>query len=911
MASNKFFQLDLSNLNSISGSNFKENDTVSVKSGSDGSTYDDDKVVVTVSADTATIGLDGFGSLNAVQESTDNSVVAADFVADAGIAAGSYDVKIGNDKVSLNSFDAKKATKDLTIKLDSATFLADGTKKVATGSGNDTIHITAAGMKVSGGLGADTFVVGSVSGTVEDYSYAQGDVVSVTSIDSNQIGWVGNDLKVGSSNAVTVQTTSANDLFQVLVQNDDSKLLAAKAVVNSDVNVTLDKIAGLVDVTGAKSAVVDLGAKNDIIRGANDAALTLKVGMNDGVNTVSAFDEDDTIKFSSGSWNAVEVDTASNGLKFGNTTLGSVLSAAAGNTFNVQFGDGEAQKVAYTTGTGASVAAYNKDINFYLGKGTANSGISVDAANEEVNLNLITGAKNIANVTVAAAKELNLVAAGNSSISVNATHEGDFVFDLTAVGNSTNDSLNLNNSTGKDIVKLSTAGGQDTITGFTLDDDVLVLDDVSAITKKTFIKSTNDFYLADSLKGAKIEGVLAVDNAGHNVTVQLADGTTEKVAMVADASSQITATEDTSLVLNLGGANKLSLASKAAGQMFDMTNVVNDGVKFVGNSFEEVTIGTANGAAMFIGAEGVSQISVNAGTSENGAAVWAGKDNDATVTLGDGADIVWAGFLDGDVTVSGITKDDAVYTYGENLDAKAVAGKLSYNDTNHLVFASSDSTKMDLGAANGTAFKVAGNAGSLYNVVGMNSSNVVSYSEDADILVGDDATLNVMVEKTVGIDLSGTMGLDSKVYSGINSIDASRSTSNSCLVLANSAGGQITASAGGSAMWGGGNESQTLIGGYGADIFWFGSADGADFARNVSKDDCVFLYNATDISEVEIGGTNNKQQLIFTATGSTLTFGAGCVDVTQMTFSINDLENPGSFKNYSYDATSKTFVEKK
>lgn len=111
-------------------------------------------------------------------------------------------------------------------------------------------------------------------------------------------------------------------------------------------------------------------------------------------------------------------------------------------------------------------------------------------------------------------------------------------------------------------------------------------------------------------------------------------------------------------------------------------------------------------------------------------------------------------------------------------------------------------------------------------------------------------------------------------------------------------------------MWGGGKESQTLIGGYGADLFWFGSTDGADFARNVSKDDCVFLYNAADISEVEIGGTDNNQ-LIFTATGSTLTFGAGCVDVTQMTFSINDLENPGSFKNYSYDATSKTFVEKK
>ena len=907
MASNKFFKLDLSDLNSVAGSNFKSGDTVSVKSGS---SYSENEVTVTAS-DASTIGLEGFGALSAVQDTTSTSVVAADFIADAGIAAGSYDVKTGN--VSLNSFDAKKATKDLTIKLANGSFFADGDKKVATGSGNDTIHITAAGMKVSGGLGADTFVVDTVNGTVEDYSYAQGDVVSVATIDPTQIAWNGNDLNITNTGTVTVQTTSANDLFQVLVQGGTDKLLAAKAVVNSDVNVTLDKIAGLVDVAGAKSAVVDLGAKDDIIRGANDAALTLKVGMNDGVNTVDVLGEDDTIRFSSGSWNAVEVDTANSGLVFGETELKDVLDNNT-NTFNVQFGNGEAQKVAYTSdSTGAGVVEYKKDINFYLGKTAANSGISVNAGDEAVNLNLITGAKNVANVTVAAAKELNLVAAGNSTISVGATHEGDFVFDLIALGASANDSLDLTNSNGKDIVKLSTAGGKDTITGFSLDDDVLVLDDVSAITKKTFINNSNNLYLADTVKGAQVAGVLGVSNAGKDVTVQLADGTTEKVAMVVDGSSVITATEDTSLVLNLGSATGLSLASKAAGQMFDMTNVENDGVKFVGDSFANVTVGTENGAAMFIGTKDVSQINVNAGTSENGAAVWAGKDTDATVTLGDGADIVWAGFLDGDVTVSSITKDDAVYTYGANLDAKAVAGKLSYNDNNRLVFASSDSTKMDLGAigATGAAFKVAGNAGSLYNVVGMNVSKDVSYSEDADILVGDDATLKVMVEKTVGIDLSGTMGLDSKVYSGIKNIDASKSTSNSCLVLANSASGEIKASAGGSAMWGGGNESQTLVGGYGADIFWFGSTDGADFAQNVSKDDYVFLYNAADISEVEIGGANNNQ-LIFTATGSTLTFNStNCVDVTQMTFSINDLENPGSFKNYSYDATSKTFVEKK
>lgn len=904
MATIKNYTLDLSDLTSQTSAILDANKNVAIKLGSETVAS-----VNTGSAGANQVSLANFGTVR----TTDGEFV--DFVADAGIAAGQYGVSLDSSKpTKLNSFDASKATNDLTVSI-AATSLG-GAMKVATGSGKDTIYLDA-GLVAFGGANADTFVVESTkASTISDYNYAEGDVVTYNSTFANSnLGWVNGEATIGDSGKeTTIKAANNNGVFQVLLEDTNhTKTLAAKAAMDAAVEVTLDKIASVVDVADAKSAVVDLGTGSDTVKGVGTTALTLKVGMNDGTNSVdTVLGADDTIRFSSGSWNAVEVDTASSGLKFGNTTLASVLSAAAGNTFNVQFGDGEAQKVAYTTDTtGDSVAAYKKDINFYLGKDTAKSGISVNSADEDVNLNLITGAKNIVNVTVGAAKALNLVAAGDSSIDASATsHSGDYVFDLTASASGTGDTLNLANNNSKDIVKLSTTGGKDTITGFNVADDVLVLDDVSAITDKTFVVSggSNDLYLKDALNGAKVANALAT--AG-DVTVQLADGTTEKVAMMV-ASNTITATEDTSLVLNLNNTTKLSLTSKAAGQMFDMTNVVNDGVKFVGNSFEEVTIGTANGVAMFIGTKGVDSISVSAGTSENGAAVWAGKDNDATVSLSAGADIVWAGFLDGDVTVSGITKDDAVYTYGEDLDAKAVAGRLSYNDNNRLVFASSDSTKMDLGAlgATGTAFKVAGNAGSLYNVVGMDSTNKVSYSEDADILVGDDAMLNVMVEETVGIDLSGTMGLDSKVYSGIKSINASQSTSNSCLVLANSAGGQITASAGGSAMWGGGKESQTLIGGYGADLFWFGSTDGADFARNVSKDDCVFLYNAADISEVEIGGTDNNQ-LIFTATGSTLTFGAGCVDVTQMTFSINDLENPGSFKNYSYDATSKTFVEKK
>lgn len=892
---NKNYTLDLSNLSTVDSATLKEGQEVAIKFG--------DSTVVSVKTSkpaTNKVDLAGFGTIR----TTDGKLV--DFVADAGIAAGTYGVSVGaTNPVSINSFDASKATNDLTVSIAAANF--DGAKKVVTGSGKDTIYL-GEGLVAFGGANADTFMADSTkASTISDYNYAEGDIVKLnTVLASSGFDWINDGATIkGGANGTTIKAADNDGAFKVLLEDSaKAKLLAAKAVTGAAAEITLDRIDGQVDVSAAKSAVVDLGAGSDAVTGAATTALTLKVGLKDGNNTISALDDDDTIRFSSGSWKNVSVSTNGKDLSFGTTKLNGVLGNK--NVFNVQFGDGEVQKVAYTSDNSTNVAIYDKDVNFYLGKSSVSAGISVNAANEKVNLNLITGAKDVAEVTVTAAQALNLVAAGNSSITASATpHEDDFVFDLTASSETAVDSLALAANNSKDIVKLSTIGGKDTVTGFNVDDDVLVLTDVSTITDKTFDINGSDLYLDASLKGAQVAG--AVNNStndGKDITVQLSDGTVEKVAMVVNTGA-ITATKDTTVVIQNNNATDLSLASKAAGQMFDMSNVdANNSVKFVGDAFENVTVGTENGAAMFIGTKGVNNITVASGASENGAALWAGKGNDATVTLSDGADIVWAGFLDGDVTVTNITKDDAIYTYDKNLDAKAVADKLSYNKNNALVFASSDTAELNVGNTDG--FKVAGNAGSIYNVVaGGAGGATVEYSADADIFVGKDATLDVMVEKTAEIDLSGTMGFDSKIYKGIKNIDASASTSNSCLVLANSAGGQITASAGGSAMWGGGSEYQTLIGGAGADIFWFGRADGADTARNVGKEDYVFLYNATDISEVEI----NNNKLVFTNTGSTLTF-TNSVAVTEMTFSINDSANSGGFKNYSYDATSKTFVEK-
>lgn len=873
---------------------------ISVKSGT--------QTLATVSAAATTpVVIDGFGTFT-----FDSDKVT--FKADAALPVGSYTVKTTGDAdhVSLEAFNASKASKGITLVADA------GAEFVGT-TGDDTVSITAASASVRGGFGADTFVFGSgVASSVEDYKYSEGDVVS--------LGFAARDIALASDGTFTADTASvkadesnSEGLFYVDLNKNGSKVLMATASGHkSEVSVTLSDKAGLVDVSAADTAVVDLGTGSDTVKGADSTALTLKVGRADGNNNIAtSLDANDTLKIISGDMS--EIHAAGGNVTIAATTLTGALSIGddADNSVNVQFGSEAAKKLVYNLG-GTNVN-YAADAGYYLGNNNGTLVVTGNTASVDVDMAKSTSGITGVNLTSAAAgKDVNIVAKGDTSINANTAAHADatWTFDLTAKDSSTGkDELVLTNATGKDVVKLSTTGGVDEITGFNASEDVIELTGVSELAKDTFsVSADTNLVLKD---GAKIT-LTSFVNTG-DVTIVLGDKT-EKVAFADKTSKKAVVTRDTTKVINTSSvAGSVDFVVDAdAENGVGVIDLANSGVgkaQFIGE-FGNVNVDTSAAAALVIGNENDNTITV---TGDKSAVVWAGAKSDNTINLAatTAQDIVWTGSLDGKNTVTGFGAGDVIYTYDANLTAKDVVSKLSVDKTStDVVFATSDTASLTLtgGAAAGTINVMGADENGYKVAVG---TTTVDFDKDASIfLTRENGTLNVgntaVAEGTVtAIDLSGTLEGNDKLYVGVKDIDASNSAGSFLLIGNNASGATLTGGQTGNAIWGGGNARQTMVGISGVtDIFWFGSQDGADIANNFeTAKDVVFLYNATDISQVEVALNGGAANVIFSETGSTLSIGGVANDIGNVTFMLND--GAGAYKYYNYDADSKSFVEKK
>lgn len=843
-----------------------------------------------------------------------------DFVASAGLPVGEYSVSVASGKASLSSFNAAAATKGITFKAYQAASSFVGT------SGDDTILISEAA-SVKGGAGADKFVVvdNSKASKVEDYSFAQGDVVSLAaSVLGSAYGLnSAGEFTVGSA---TVQAADNAGWRQVDLINGNAgevELFTASGSKNS-VTVALSEKAGLVvvDATNVKKATVDLGTGDDTVSVATAADLTLKVGRADGNNELKvSLDASDTLQITDGEMSEIKASADSADIKIAATTIKGALDTANEGSVKVQFGSEAAKKLVYNVKSSGATINYAEDAAYYLG---VNGKLSVGAGFDDVSIDVAKNASGVAEVDVTKANGVvNIVAAGNTSIDASGAAHSDatWTFDLTAYGKNTHDELKLTGSAGKDVVKLSTTGGGDSITGFKADEDVIELTGVSELTKDTFnVEPNNKITLKD---GAEVNFV-AGDLGSKDVNIVIGDKT-EKVAFAGNGISTGTkVTKDTTKVINTATtAATVNFVttdeSEGAVGVIDLKNSGVGQTQYIGK-FNDVTVDTDKSMALVIGNEENSIITVN---GEKSAVVWAGEKSDNTITLSNATaqDIVWTGGLDGSNTVNNFGNNDVIYTYDSNLTAQDVASKLSIKKgTGNLVFATSDTASLTLNsvADNTKMINVMGVDEKGYKVA-VGSEPAVTYNQDADILLtGKDGTLVVnntaVAEGTVtAIDLSGAL-VNDKIYVGVKDIDASASAGSFLLIGDNTDEAVLKGGYGtnGNAIWGGGNASQTMRGTSDVtDIFWFGKTDGSDTAANFeTAKDIVFLYNATDINEVELGLTANNANVIFSATGSTLNLG-GIDDksIANVTFMLND--GAGAYKYYNYDATSKTFVEKK
>ena len=140
------------------------------------------------------------------------------------------------------------------------------------------------------------------------------------------------------------------------------------------------------------------------------------------------------------------------------------------------------------------------------------------------------------------------------------------------------------------------------------------------------------------------------------------------------------------------------------------------------------------------------------------------------------------------------------------------------------------------------------------------TANYFQLNQQGNLVVNDAANNNVW--------LDGSQG---QLFANITNINASSATGQNIL-SGNGVANSIIGGVGTSSLWGGvGNVSDTLTGGNGADMFWYGKNDGADFINNAAENDTVNLYDVglNDIDFSRLNITSSQIEVSFT-TGGTL-----------------------------------------
>lgn len=933
-----------------------------------------------------TIVMTGFGTIKGAGTGATGNVI---FTGDANMQSGNYITPVHGSNGKIATFDASKASAKLSLTTDLVS--VDG-GVLKAGSGDDTIDVkandavTSSAISVTGGLGADLFKISSSDSSinVSDYNYAQGDRISVSALTNiTQYGSGSNTMVLGSvsvdgyaadnvykfgilegANAnkydyvaavssANVSYTAGTDNLMFNADGSGNVVVDASKAANAsitatvkDANITLggNKDSKTSVVAGQDSSdssvVVDLGYGKDTVSVAAGAALTLKVGREDNVNVLATnLDSDDTLVLSSGKLSDIVVSGSD--FVFGATSVNGALSTAPGG-FKVQFGSGEAKKLAYAGG-GSAAVKYNKDVSYYMGVG--NNSISVATGfTDDVLLNMIdnTSSINHVDVTKANAKaKVDIVATGKATINAAAAHKDvEWKFDLTANDIVAPNSLDVTGATGVDRIILSDSakGNADKVTGFAAGEDILELSNVDKLTEKTFTRGAANTAVVLQNSKASIDGALA---NGTDLDVVLADGTAKKVALAGagtGTAGAVVATQKTTTVINqdtVDGIVKFDIdeaTENNAAFVVDMTGTVSNAIDYLGKFTSiDATVDAAN--ALIVGNEAITNIKVT-GSADHGAAVWAGAKANAAIEFSAGTDntgnILWTGALDGASSVTGFDEKDKLYVYGvDGLSKTAVAESFGINDTDityhtgasSMTFLSTPSGNIDVMYMDSTA-----KGGYGYKKVSFNTtaSGNVAYNTDVDVYIGTaNATVTVSNDAVaegdlVAINLSnkgaGSVEEGGAYYKGIHNIDASASAGTFLLIGDNSNGAQLKGGAKGNAIWGGGDASQNMTGFAGvADIFWFGSKDGHDVVTNFgTKDgasgDAVFLYDATSIDAVQITAEGNAAKVVFRNTNSTLTLDK-VSNIDDVKFMLNNAD--GGYDYYKYDSKTSAFVPQK
>ena len=660
------------------------------------------------------------------------------FVGDKASAVAAFDASGVKDVIKLTSVPSALADIKTGAGNDVVTTSVAGSIK--TGEGNDTVTVTKdVAVSVTLGDGKDTLIVDNAGVTVMDYSFAEGDKISV----GNFTGFVPASVTVADDGKFSVGGTSVtgslkseggvaelmvNDKHYAFATGNVSDYVAKDEVMfqiatGADVDV-LNFTSGKKDTSVvadklAKDATLNFvsGYGDDSVSVGATTKINYAITKNSGKDTFAGktFTTDDTLMIKDGVAASLKMSGAV--LTYGNTSVKGVLDSVGGS-FKVQnAGSDESYLMSYVDNS--KTATFSTDAKFYLADEKSNA--IVDASNlTDANINMNGDAVTYAAFSdgfnnIKTAQSGYVVGRNNVATSIDAS-AGVGRLDIYG-GAKGNDSINLTSNNSTDVIYYSLGDGNDTVNGFDAANDVVFFYNANANYKAladvvkfdagagagagagaatvTFDKKTN----ALTLNGVNAGDTLVFADQNMAEAMKVAIGKNNFVEFATDTKVYTNATTLNVNTGNTGDVLAINLTAQSDAYGYYSTDIVE--INAAGSNATTYLVGANKANSKVIGGTGTNYI------------YGGGNKNQELVGNAAAVDVIYFGTGDGKDNVTSINADDGVLLYNV-ADINSV--KVTADSSQTVVSLGSDKLTLNgLTETDLATFTFADQSGALYN----------------------------------------------------------------------------------------------------------------------------------------------------------------------------------------------------
>lgn len=660
------------------------------------------------------------------------------FDGDTKDSVAAFDASGAKDLIKLNASNIAKLTAIKTGAGNDSIVASVGGSIIQTGEGNDivTFNGTDNSASVTLGDGKDTLVVSDGKVTVMDYSFAEGDKISV----GNFTGFVPASVTVADDGKFSVGGTSVtgslkseggvaelmvNDKHYAFATGNVSDYVAKDEVMfqiatGADVDVlnftSGKKGTSVVAGTLAKDATLNFvsGHGDDNVSVGATTKINYAITKNSGTDTFTgkAFTTDDTLMIKDGVAASLKINIANNALAYGNTSVKGVLDSVNGGSFKVQnAGSDESYLMSYIANN--KIATFSTDAKFYLADEKSNA--TVDASNlTDANINMNGDAVTYAAFSdgfnnIKTAQSGYVVGRNNVATSIDAS-AGVGRLDIYG-GAKGNDSINLTNNNSTDVIYYSLGDGNDTVAGFDATSDVVFFYNANANYKAladvvkfdasadaatvTFDKKSNVL----TLKGVKATDTLVFADQNMAEAMKVAIGDGNDVEFATDTKVYTNAATLKVNTGNTGDVLGINLTNQSDAFGYYSTDIVN--IDATGSNATTYLVGANKAGAKVTGGTGTNYI------------YGGGNKNQELVGNAAAVDVIYFGTGDGKDNVTSISADDGVLLYNV-ADINSV--KVTADSSQTVVSLGSDKLTLNgLTETDLATFTFADQSGALYN----------------------------------------------------------------------------------------------------------------------------------------------------------------------------------------------------